>query len=234
MTKAETSPTPNKNKNISNNKNTKHGNNYKNKKQSKPKITKEERRAKYTQLARDRRQKNGIKSRNKDVICFQCRKRGHTVSECPKAGGVYSNNNSVKSQSFTKNCCYKCGGTTHSLKLCKKLTPDEKKLVQRGGKIDYSKMELPFAVCFICNEKGHLSGMCTKNKNGIYVKGGCCRLCGSKDHLVVNCPTKQNEEKNGDDDDDQSAGDVDEYLEDEGNQESPQIIQKKKKKVVSF
>ena len=34
-----------------------------------------------------------------------------------------------------------------------------------------------FASCFVCGEKGHISRECPQNAKGIYIKGGCCKLC---------------------------------------------------------
>ncbi|KAJ1495815.1 hypothetical protein T484DRAFT_1761381 [Baffinella frigidus] len=40
------------------------------------------------------------------------------------------------------------------------------------------KGALAFAVCFICQEKGHISSQCPQNTTGIYPKGGSCKVCG--------------------------------------------------------
>jgi len=144
------------------------------KKTKKQKLTKEERRVKYTQRARDMR----MKKQYKDTICFQCRKRGHTVSQCPLSAAK------------AKGICYKCGSNQHGLQECPKLTLKEKSILKQTK--DYSKIELPFAKCFTCQQMGHLSRSCPKNSNGIYVNGsGCCKICGSKDHLVAHCPNKE-------------------------------------------
>ncbi|CAJ1927708.1 unnamed protein product [Cylindrotheca closterium] len=144
----------------------------------KPKMTKEERRAKYTALARKRRDKQkeqrGVHNQrfghNKQIVCFQCRKSGHTVATCPLNAG----NEAV--DKCTKVLCYKCGSTKHSLSEC----------THRD-----SSKELPYAKCFICGEMGHLSSHCSKNKKGIYVNGGSCRYCGSTEHLATDCNDKK-------------------------------------------
>ena len=99
-------------------------------------------------------------------------------------------------------------------------------------------MDLPFATCFICKEKGHLSSQCEQNENGVYIKGGCCKECGSKYHLHVNCPEKKKKDEEQDKDND-SAGDVEEYLEEEQADKSVQLdssnaAKSKKKKVINF
>lgn len=76
---------------------------------SKPKLTKDERRVKYTVLAR----KKSAKDRER-AICFQCRQRGHTVANCP--------------YKTVANCCYKCGSTEHSLARCPKRARDDDSL----------------------------------------------------------------------------------------------------------
>lgn len=205
-------------------------------KQPKRKLTKQQRREKYTQQARDRRQKATRKSYNTNTICFNCRRRGHAVSDCPNAisgsEGALTRNN----------ICYKCGSDEHSLKLCPKLTPDEKKM-SKQGRMDYHKMVLPFATCFICKKTGHLSSQCEQNENGVYVKGGSCKECGSKTHLYANCPILKKNKTICNEvvaDDDNSAGDVEEFLEEENsnvkesNTNEEELKQPKKKKVVNF
>ena len=51
-------------------------------------------------------------------------------------------------------------------------------------------MVLPHVTCFVCHKTGHLSSQCQENERGVYVTGGSCRLCGSKDHWVMHCPKK--------------------------------------------
>lgn len=125
-----------------------------------PKMTKEERRMKYTQKFHDK-QKN---KRNRNVTCFKCRKAGHMAADCPEDTG-----------STMANICYKCGSTEHRLFDCKKY---------KG----IAGEDLPYATCFICKKMGHLSSQCEKNDNGMYPDGGCCKICGKKDHLSSKCP----------------------------------------------
>eukprot|EP00980_Cylindrotheca_fusiformis_P028104 scaffold22581_cov123-Cylindrotheca_fusiformis.AAC.1 len=142
----------------------------------KPKITKEERRAKYTAIARKRREK--LQNRGprhhgrKEVVCYQCRQAGHTVGNCPMKGSGNSDDAQL--------LCYKCGSTEHSLSSCPKRNISN---------------DLPFATCFICKEKGHLASGCSQNKKGIYVNGGSCRFCGLRDHLATACPEKKKKKK---------------------------------------
>lgn len=152
------------------------------------KITKEERKLKFTTIARQRQDKK----RNKDVICFKCRKRGHAVIDCPEADDDKAdapkstkkkNNRNAPITSCITICCYKCGSTEHSLANCPK----------RKSKYDD---ELPYAKCFICHLIGHLSSKCPQNDHGIYVKGdGSCKHCNSKLHRAKDCPEKNRKER---------------------------------------
>lgn len=185
----------------------------------KPKITKEERRAKYTAIARKRREKlnsRGPRHHGKnEIVCYQCRQAGHTVGNCPMKGS-----GSVENEQLL---CYKCGSTAHSLSECPKRNSSNK---------------LPFATCFICKEKGHLASGCPENKNGIYVNGGSCRFCGSRDHLATVCPDKKKKKKISVPNDEP---DIDDLLEQEpkkgsGSIEKEESITEKRKKrrVVKF
>jgi zinc finger CCHC domain-containing protein 9 len=141
----------------------------------KKKITKDERRAKYTQIAHDRRDKKLKRERNRNITCFKCRQPGHTAIECSGGGN--------------KECCYKCGEMTHSLKECNKFNP----------KIPLQEQDLPYATCFVCKNIGHLASQCTMNEKGIYVNGGCCHKCGSHLHRSTACPTMMKEKAKIDD-----------------------------------
>mmetsp|Transcript_8136 Transcript_8136/g.10639 ORF Transcript_8136/g.10639 Transcript_8136/m.10639 type:complete len:195 (+) Transcript_8136:92-676(+) len=132
----------------------------------KVKMTKEERRSKYTNLARERSQNQRRRLGERNLVCFHCRQRGHGVENCPQK----------EAATISKKCCYKCGSTEHGLEACPK----------KG-----SNQSLPFATCFICQQQGHLSSQCSNNENGIYVNGGCCKVCGSKSHLSKGCTEKQ-------------------------------------------
>ena len=99
----------------------------------------------------ERRKNRRPRLKDMDTMCFGCRERGHSVSNCPKAdgGGI----------------CYKCGMTNHITVVCtKKMKPGEQ--------------EFPFATCYICKEKGHISKACPENPRGLYINGGCCKQCG--------------------------------------------------------
>jgi|EP00979_Chaetoceros_neogracilis_P012882 zinc finger CCHC domain-containing protein 9 len=197
------------------------------------KLTKLQRREKYTQQARDRREKATGKKYNANTICFNCRRKGHAVADCPKAKSIDG-----ETKSIGGNICYKCGSYEHSLKNCGKLTTEEKKTTSKGGRVNYTEMDLPFATCFICKKTGHLSSQCEQNENGLYVKGGCCKKCGSKKHLFQYCPERQKKKDEASDED--SAGDVQEFLEEDpekNNDEAganEEVVTKKKKKIVNF
>ncbi len=167
----------------------------------KPKMTKEERRKKYTDIARKRRDKqNGIR-RRKNLVCYNCRQPGHNASECPNNGNGFlnnnnNNNNNTNDAVCTTILCYKCGSTEHALHNCPKR--------HRGDRND-----LPFATCFVCNQKGHLASACSQNKTGIYVNGGSCRRCGSTQHLATDCPAKKKNQNKDDNDDNKNNVDKD-------------------------
>jgi hypothetical protein len=200
------------------------------KKATKQKLTKAERKEKYTKQARDRREKSTNRKHNSSKICFNCRQKGHAVVDCPQSKGEGGEKKNV--------VCYKCGLSDHALKDCKNLTKQEKELMNKGGRINYTAMELPFAKCFICKQIGHLSSQCNMNENGLYVKGGCCKQCGSKKHLYKFCPELEKKKEEIEED---SVGDVEEFLEDEqsSGQKSPILhstnaATRKRKKVINF
>jgi zinc finger CCHC domain-containing protein 9 len=72
--------------------------------------------------------------------------------------------NKGKGAGRAKSTCYNCGSTEHSVHDCK--AP-----AAAGG------AAFRFASCFVCGEKGHISRECPQNAKGIYIKGGCCKLC---------------------------------------------------------
>ena len=181
---------------------------------TKPKMTKEERRAKYTEIARKRRQKQlGIRfGGKKQTVCYLCRKPGHTVSNCPSKG-----NDSMEPQTL----CYKCGSTEHALSRCPK---------RNSGQHD----NLPFATCFLCKQKGHLISSCPQNKSGIYVNGGSCRVCGSIKHLASSCPERKRKETGTVEDKGDSS--IEKLLEDQHKlpKKNSKQIGDKKRRVVKF
>ncbi|CAM9390099.1 unnamed protein product [Ectocarpus sp. 4 AP-2014] len=132
------------------------------KKGPKPKMTKEERRAKYTQKAYEAREKqNQLGPGANKTRCLGCRAWGHIVANCPEAKAATG-------------ICFNCGSTKHALRVC----PAPK---QKDG-------SLPHATCFVCKAKGHISAHCKQNANGVYPKGGFCKWCASKHHLSWDCP----------------------------------------------
>ena len=206
-------------------------------KKSKKKMTKEERRAKYTKIAHQRRDSKIDHMKNKNVVCFRCRKKGHTASECTFkfVDGDNNNDNDNNNESnlirAPSNLCFRCGSTDHRLNACPK----------RNKKGDAND-ELPFAKCFVCGEMGHISSQCSRNKNGIYVNGGCCRNCGSKDHLASKCPNT-NKSLGGvddctDDDDDGNSALVCQVASNRDNPDEildeQEVSAKRKRKVVNF
>jgi zinc finger CCHC domain-containing protein 9 len=205
----------------------------KNKGPSKPKMTKEERRAKYTKIAHDRRDRKISSARSKNLVCFRCRRKGHAAADCTTDLGdgseaPASDNPLVSAGRGGGKHCYKCGSIDHGLSKCPKMKNAPR---LPSGKIDFTKVDLPHATCYICNTMGHLASSCDKNEGrGIFVKGGGgCRLCGSVQHIASDCPDndKKKKKRRGDDDDvevdDDGAAVVDDLLEEEeegGNKDS--------------
>lgn len=95
----------------------------------------------------EQRRLTRINKRENTICCFQCRKPGHSVNDCPEVSKDYEQGVGV---------CYKCGSTEHSVNKCKvKVEPGH----------------YPFAKCFICKEVGHLSKQCPDNPRGLYPNG---------------------------------------------------------------
>mmetsp|Transcript_23330 Transcript_23330/g.41811 ORF Transcript_23330/g.41811 Transcript_23330/m.41811 type:complete len:231 (-) Transcript_23330:217-909(-) len=203
----------------------------------KPKITKAERREKYTAIARGRREAYVTKSRDKDLVCYRCRKAGHSAENCKEVDGKDGGKEAMpSSKKQGGNICYKCGSTDHRIQICPKIKPFLKP-GRNKEKLDFGKLgDLPYANCYVCSKSGHLASHCPENTKGVYPQGGSCRECGSVDHFGWDCPTKKRG-KNRDDDDASNASDksvtIDQYL------EEPAVCEKvkkstKKKKVVNF
>lgn len=166
----------------------------------KRKITKIERREKYTAIAKERQMRN----QQRDMTCFRCRQKGHTVQFCsqvnlddpldsehlPRTGASKLATNKKQSvKAIVNACCYKCGSLEHSLAKCPKKIP---------GKSEKEDTELPFATCYICQQKGHLASQCSRNEHGIYVNGGQCKYCSSIYHRASDCPNnKKNQSASG-------------------------------------
>jgi zinc finger CCHC domain-containing protein 9 len=190
----------------------------------KPKLTKEERREKYTKRARDQKQRSIARAVARNQTCFACRQVGHTLADCPN-----KDRQSSQDGSASQRICYKCGSSDHPLSACSQYRQGDS--------------NLPFATCFVCQEKGHLAGQCPQNEKGVYPNGGECKRCGSKQHVSSKCPTKLIKKE--------KEGKVDEYdysdlLEDDKPAKSAKVSKdsvtskgtdkstQKKKRVVKF
>ncbi|XP_075996633.1 zinc finger CCHC domain-containing protein 9 [Genypterus blacodes] len=124
-------------------------------------------------LKKDRRREDRrIKrqdNKKSNMLCFNCRKPGHGLSECPEAD---------RDEEMGRGICFRCGSTEHEIHKCR-------------AKVDPALGEYPYAKCFICSQTGHLSRSCPDNPKGLYAQGGCCRVCGSVEHFQKDCPEHQ-------------------------------------------
>jgi hypothetical protein len=139
-------------------------------------LTKEERRQKYLTALVEKKEQEREKEAANFTICLGCRKRGHFLKDCPKAASA-----AAYAAEPVVDICFNCGESGHALRHCTKPR-------RRDG-------TLPFASCFICKRKGHISKDCPENPNGLYPKGGCCHICFQKTHLVRDCPERTEEDK---------------------------------------
>ncbi|TDH02475.1 hypothetical protein EPR50_G00172910 [Perca flavescens] len=124
-------------------------------------------------LRKDRRREDRRVKRqdNKksNMLCFNCRKPGHGLADCPEAD---------RDEEMGRGICYRCGSTEHEIQKCR-------------AKVDPALGEYPYAKCFICSKTGHLSRACPDNPKGLYAQGGSCRVCGSVEHFQKDCPEHQ-------------------------------------------
>lgn len=119
-----------------------------------------------------RREQRRVKRQNhkkNNMLCFNCRKPGHGLADCPEAD---------RDEEMGRGICYRCGSTEHEIHKCR-------------VKVDPALGEYPFAKCFICGQSGHLSRSCPDNPKGLYAGGGSCRICGSVEHFQRDCPEHQ-------------------------------------------
>ncbi|XP_069022912.1 zinc finger CCHC domain-containing protein 9 [Embiotoca jacksoni] len=123
---------------------------------------------KKDQRREDRRVKRQTDKKS-NMLCFNCRKPGHGLTDCPEAD---------RDEEMGRGICYRCGSTEHEIHKCR-------------AKVDPALGDFPYAKCFICSQTGHLSRSCPDNPKGLYAQGGSCRVCGSVEHFQKDCPEHQ-------------------------------------------
>lgn len=113
----------------------------------------------------------------KDTICYSCRQTGHASKLCPllQSNSILGDKiKYIKSRSDII-LCYNCNQYGHAVRDCMQPKVDD------GYR---------YAECYICHTTGHLASQCTQNPHGRYgvLQTGQCHKCGSKMHLMKNCP----------------------------------------------
>lgn len=158
--------------------------------------------ANKTKLAAERseaRREKRIADKTAQTVCYACRGLGHAARECPvvlegsaamldaagpkdpmsaaeesSAPPAKKGKKGKKGADMTTGKCYRCNSNRHSLSHCREPIDPEN--------------PTPFATCYVCLGKGHLSSLCPENPKGVYVKGGSCKICKSIRHRAQDCP----------------------------------------------
>lgn len=131
-------------------------------------------------LKRERRKAERDLAKFIKMVCFNCRKPGHLLVDCPETALSSNETKSMKGPKSNSHC-FKCGDANHTSKEC---------VSKLKGADAYQ-----FATCFICKQVGHLAKSCPDNPKGMYPKGGGCKFCGSVEHLKSDCTRKAEKDK---------------------------------------
>ncbi|KAJ3195617.1 hypothetical protein HK101_011617 [Irineochytrium annulatum] len=170
-----------------------------------------------------KRRSRRAKQKERNMTCFLCRQKGHSIKSCPRASASADPTDPDADPAAEK--CYRCGSPEHKSSECKRPPADP-------------SIPYPHAFCFLCKKTGHLIAQCEMNERGLYPNGGSCRFCECVRHLARDCEKnprrKIGKDGVGDDvtlglmDRDQGGDDDDVFI---GlKEESARIVAKKGKK----